>query len=302
MSLLIEEHLGKVRDLAGASVAIGVFDGCHLGHESLIESCVRDANTNEGKSVIITFDIDPDELFSSDLKKIMSNDQRLACLGEFGADSILAIAFNDKTASIMPADFLDIVFKSNLPRSIHVGSDFRFGKKKLGDIDMLAQWCDANGVELHVHDLVKKDGQLVKSTRIRDLLKNGDIEEANLMLGHLYTVCGKVKHGRGEGSSFGIATANVDAHCLLEDGVYAGYATIDGESYKAAINVGIPPTFEGSAVDDLEVHILNYANDLYGKELCVSFAKRLRPLIKFDSTEKLIEQINQDIKCVESDL
>lgn len=302
MDILHDLHLGDASDLAGASVAIGVFDGCHLGHAALIKSCVADADANGRKSAIVTFDVDPDELFTSDPKKIMSNEQRIGCLRGFDVDAILAIRFNADTAAIEPLDFLERMFANNLPASIHVGSDFKFGNKQLGDTRMLADWCASNGVQLHVHDLVEKDGQLVKSTRIRKLLAAGDIQEANSLLGSPYTVCGPVKHGRGEGASFGIATANVDAECLLGDGVYAGYGEIDGVCYKSAINVGVPPTFEDRATDALEVHLLDYSGDLYGKELCVSFIERLRPLVRFDSTEDLIAQITSDIHYVKNNL
>lgn len=302
MGILHDLHLGNVEDFKGASVAIGVFDGCHLGHATLIEDCIADAVENGRKSAIVTFDIDPDELFTDDARKIMTNDQRMACLRGFGVDAILAINFNLDTALIAPIDFLEMLFSENVPASIHVGSDFRFGNKKTGDTDMLARWCEANGVQLHVYDLVEKDGRIVKSTRIRELLEAGNIKEANTLLGHPYTVCGPVKHGRGEGASFGIATANVDARCLLEDGVYAGYAETDGVCYKAAVNVGVPPTFEDRATDALEVHVLDYSGDLYGKELCVSFIEHLRPLVKFDTTEDLIAQITSDIDHVKKNL
>lgn len=302
MDILHDLHLDGACDLKGASVAIGVFDGCHLGHTALIEACIADADANGRKSAIVTFDIDPDELFTDNARKIMTNDQRMACLRGFGIDSILAINFNHDTASIAPLEFLEMLFAENLPASIHVGSDFRFGNKKLGDTCMLADWCAANGVQLHVYDLVEKDGHIVKSTRIRELLETGDVKKASTLLGHPYTVCGLVKHGRGEGASFGIATANVDAICLLEDGVYGGFAEIDGVCYKAAINVGVPPTFEERATDALEVHVLDYSGDLYGKKLCVSFIERLRPLVKFDSTEALIAQITSDIDYVKSNL
>lgn len=300
MDILDKAYLGNSEDLQDASVAIGVFDGCHLGHAALIGACVRDALDNGRKSAIVTFDIDPDELFSRDVKKIMSNEQRLSCLADYGVDAILPINFNKETASVSALDFLGMLFGQKRPASIHVGSDFRFGKNHAGDIETLSAWCKENGVELVVHDLVEKDGGYVKSTRIRQLLEEGDIAEANALLGHPYIVCGTVKHGRGEGASFGIATANVDAACLLCDGVYAGYAKIDATSYKAAINVGVPPTFEDRATDALEVHVLDYSGDLYGKQLCVSFIERLRPLVKFDSTEDLIAQITSDINYVKN--
>lgn len=302
MGILHDLHLRDAANLKGASVAIGVFDGCHLGHTALIDACIADAVENGRKSAIVTFDIDPDELFTDDARKIMTNDQRMACLSNFNVDAIIAINFNLDTASIAPIDFLEMLFSENMPASIHVGSDFKFGNKKQGDTGLLASWCETNGVQLHVYDLVEKDGHIVKSTRIRELLEAGNIKEANALLGHPYTVCGFVKHGRGEGASFGIATANVDATCLLEDGVYAGYAETDGVRYKAAVNVGVPPTFEDRATDTLEVHVLDYSGDLYGKELCVSFIERLRSLVKFDSTEALIAQITSDIDHVKNNL
>ncbi len=302
MGLLLDTPYGEISDLAGACVAIGVFDGCHLGHQALIGSCVAEANEIGAKCVILTFDIDPDELFSADSAKIMSNDERISYLSSLNPDSILLIRFDRETSSIEPTDFLDTLFANYLPKSIYVGSDFRFGKAKKGTTETLSAWCEEHAIKLYIHKLIEKDGQAVKSTRIRKLLDAGELQVANALLGHPYEVSGKVGHGRGEGKSFGFATANVSAKTLLGDGVYAGYAQIDSCTYKAAISVGIPPTFEEESDDALEVHILDYNGDLYGKTLYVSFLTRLRPMIKFSNVDDLIKQVESDISYVRDNL
>ena len=302
MDILDSANLRKASGLKGASVAIGVFDGLHLGHESLIHSCVNDASSSGSKSAIVTFDIDPDELFSKEPKKIMTNEQRMRHLSASGVDDVVSVTFDEGTASLEPNCFLDSLFGKNVPASIHVGSDFRFGREKAGDVATLSDWCDRNGVRLYVHELVKKNGGHVKSTRIRKLLEDGMIEDANELLGHPYTICGNVKHGRGEGSSFGIATANIQADCLLKEGVYSGFGEIDSRKYMAAINIGIPPTFEDRSHDNVEVHLLDFQGDLYDKTLCIEFVERLRPLIRFNSTEELIAQITSDIEHVRKSL
>lgn len=302
MEILLDAYKGSIEDLNGSCVAIGVFDGFHLGHLSLTCACIEDARARGCQSAIITFDKDPDELLKFGIEKIMSNEQRIEKLTETDIDAVLAIEFDDEVVQVEPIDFLDSIFRNDMPKCIHVGSDFRFGRCARGDIALLSDWCRENEVDLFVHELVKHDDVIVKSTKIRELLAKGEVEDANSLLGHPYEVCGKVVHGRGEGSSFGIATANVEADCILGDGVYAGYAFISNEKFKAAISVGIPPTFKDTAKDSLEAHILGYQGDLYGKDLRISFIKRIRPMIEFDSTDTLIAQIKQDISFVESNL
>lgn len=297
-----ELAIGEKESLRDACVCIGVFDGYHLGHKSLVEACFVDASRRCAKSVILTFDKDPDEVFSLNLEKIMQNDQRIDFLRGIDKGEVLAIDFTEEVSSLDPLDFLDMFFGDNLPASIHVGSDFRFGKNGSGDTVLLQKWCDAHGVDFYSHEILNMDGSPVKSTRIRKLLCDGDVKEANRLLGHPYIVCGRVAHGRGEGKAFGFATANVEASCMLGDGVYAGYAHIGDETHKAAISVGIPPTFEDVSKDALEVHVLDYSGDLYEKVLCVSFIEKIRPMIKFDSTDALISQVKSDIRFVRENL
>ena len=160
-------------------------------------------------------------------------------------------------------------------------------------------------MQVVAHELLMKDGAPVTSTRIRGLLAEGKIEQANALLGHLYSVVGTVQAGRGEGADMGFATANLhvpSARRVLAEGVYAAYAVVDGVRYKAAVSVGVSPTFADRASANMEVHVLDFSGDLYDKPIEVLFANWLRPMISFSSTEELISTVMGNIQWVRDNL
>ncbi len=292
--------------LEGAVCALGVFDGVHEGHATLIEEAARNAAKLGVPCVVITFDIDPDELFAHDtLKKIMSNEARISYLSSLPIDYVLVLDFTPEFASLSPDEFLQSVFDNRLPASIYVGEDFRFGRAAGGNVEDLSEWGRRCGVAVVASKLVESGGEPVKATRIRRLLVEGKLDEAHALLGHPYFVVSKVKHGRGEGHEMGFATANLnipDEEKLLSDGVYSGYAYVDEKRYKAAISMGTSPTFEDEAASNVEVHILDFEGDLYGKDIKVEFVERLRPMKKFDHVSELIATVNRDIEHVRNTL
>lgn len=171
-------------DLAGAVCAIGVFDGVHLGHRLVIGKAADEARARGAEAVVITFDIDPDELFAPDsLRKLQANDERIAMLASLPVDAVMVIPFDEDVASIEARRFLDELFGANVPGKVYVGSDFRFGAKAQGDVALLASWGLAHGMEVEAVELLEVDGAPVKSTRIRKLLDEGCEGEANRLLG-----------------------------------------------------------------------------------------------------------------------
>ena len=282
-----------------ASCAMGVFDGAHLGHQFLINTCISQAKNQGGKSIIITFDRDPDEIFhQQSFKKIYSNEKRIDLLLDFAPDCVLVLEFNSDFSALSPADFFEFVFEGTAPRDLHVGSNFNFGYKGQGGFEDLELWSRQGGTKIHLHDLVEKDGNSISATRIRTLLAKGSCEEAKCLLGRPYSVCGTVKHGRGEGEKFGFKTANLQLAKnmqVLAEGVYAATALVEGEVYPCAVNVGVAKSFTDATDANLEAHLLDFEQDIYNQEIEIFFLKYLRPQRNFLEESDLVAAIANDI-------
>lgn len=292
--------------LAGASVAFGVFDGVHEGHRFIIGEAVHTAREENARSAAITFDIDPDELFAPDrLKKLMTNEARIAKLAELDVDAVVVLPFSREFAAQAPEDFLEACFGGGVPSHIHIGSDFHFGRRAAGNVESLRAWGVERGMVVHGHELLAEGGRPVSATRVRGLLAEGKVAEANELLGRPYALSGTVRPGRGEGADFGFATANLEVEPIMlaiGEGVYAAYAVVDGERYKAAVNVGVPATFADASTANIEVHILDFARDIYGRPIAVEFVEWLRSMRAFDSTDELIATVMGNIAWVRENL
>lgn len=292
---------GHPVDPTGASCAFGVFDGLHKGHRFIIDRTISIARESGVPAYIVTFDVDPDEFFCREgFKKIMSNEDRIEALSRSGVDGVVVLDFA-KMHMLDARAFLDDVFGRETPYALNVGSDVRFGCEAKGDLDDLRDWGRAHHMEVNGFDLLTCDGAPITSTRVRSLLQDGLIEEANELLSSPYALVGDVVRGRGEGAQMGFRTANIHVHSelfILKDGVYAAKASVDGIDYKAAVSVGVSPTFEDSSTANVEVHILDFKGDLYDDRICVSFVERIRDMIKFDDISKLIERVKMDIRHV----
>ncbi len=286
---------------AGASCAFGVFDGIHRGHRFILEKTIDEARVHGGASMIVTFDIDPDEIFApAKLRKIMSNADRLAHLAASGVDEVVTISFDETVRTMQPERFLDTLFFAGVPKTLFVGEDLRFGCEASGDVSLLKAWGNDHGMEVVALPLFQQEGHPVTSTRIRTLVLEGKVEEVERLLGQPFALSGQVVAGRQMGREMGIATANlqVPAEGLIPaDGVYAGYALVDGQRFKAAISVGVPITFEGVRNRTVEAHLLGFSGDIYAEGLMLQFIRYLRPMIKFDGPETLASQIRQDIEA-----
>lgn len=290
----------------GSSCAFGVFDGVHAGHRFLLGQALQTARTNGGISIALTFDIDPDEAFHPQrLKKLMPNDERLLMLASTGVDAVVVLPFTPAFSLLSPEAFLEATFDGQVPAHLHVGHDFRFGAHAGGTVCELDAWGKAGGTHIDVHDLKSEDGAPVTATRIRLLLADGDIAEANRLLDRPYFMTGKVEPGRGEGAELGFRTANLtvpDQLRALRDGVYAAWASVNGVRYRAAVNVGVAATFAERATATCEVHLLDFEGDVYGASLKVEFLYWLRPMKKFSSIEELISTVKSNITWVREHL
>lgn len=292
----------------GAVLAIGAFDGFHLGHRALVGAAIADAREREVPCIAIMFDPDPDEHFRGDDAplQILTCADRARALAAFGVDAVCLLHFDADMASMEPETFIELVLcKVARPVAVHVGSNFRFGCHGMGTPAALGAGGALIGFRVVTHELLEVDGATVSSTRIRELLAQGKLDEAHRLLGRCHFVRGVVEHGRGEGTSFGFPTANVrisKRSCMPAQGVYSGYVTLDGVTWPAAINVGAPPTFAGPDEFFLEANLIGFSGDLYGDDVCVTFVSWLRASRPFDSTEELERVVLGNIEWVRNNL
>ena len=303
----VDAGFGNTWPLAGAVCCFGVFDGVHLGHRHLIEATIADARKRDARAVAITFDIDPDELFDPHgLRKLMSNDARIGALAATGVDFVLVLPFTREFAALSPEGFLSACFSGAMPAALNVGDNFRFGCKAQGDVRELALWGEQRGMRVCAHNLEELLGEPISATRIRNLLASGrNIKEANKLLGHPYRMSGRVEQGRQEGRDMGFRTANVYISPQLRtlgEGVFAAYATVDGKRYKAAVSVGVSPTFADETHAFCEAHLLDFDADIYGDVISLDFIEWLRPMMKFDDVDTLIKTVMGNIDWVRKNL
>jgi len=291
----------SMEPLGRCVVAVGVFDGVHVGHQALVRDAVELARAREVDSVVLTFDRDPDQVVNAAtaMPQLLDLDDKLSLLAQQGADVVLVVPFTERLAATAPLVFLDeLLLQTMTPVAVAVGYDFRFGHRAEGDVDVLVRYGAAHGFTVLAHELVSDTGAPVTSTRIRRLVGSGDVGEACRLLGRPHRVRGLVVRGRGEGAELDAPTANLATApfaALPADGVYAGRTEIDGVTYACAVSVGVPPSFP-EATAELEAHVIGFRGDLYGRSLIVEFLHRIRSQQRFDDTTELAAAIRADIE------
>ncbi|MBI3875249.1 MAG: bifunctional riboflavin kinase/FAD synthetase [Verrucomicrobia bacterium] len=281
-------------------LAIGVFDGVHLGHQQIIRQTIADARQHEALAVVITFDRHPNAVVAPDRTPplIYSLPQKLRVIASLGADTTLLIHF-DKTFSEQTGE----AFVRNLARdlghihSICVGATFTFGYKRSGNVELLRALGSELKFTVHGMAAVSLDGDAVSSTRIRDAIRAGNLDAAGQMLGRAYSLAGNVVRGEQLGHKLGFPTANLDTSGLVlpPNGVYAVHAALGGREHRAVVNIGVRPTVANTSRPQVEVHLLDFAADIYGRELELTFIEKLRDEQKFPGVEALKAQIARDI-------
>lgn len=282
----------------GGIFALGNFDGIHLGHKEIIENVKKLAKKNKSYSGVIVFEPHPRKFFMKDKNNFYLSDIKTKkyLLESLGLDSCIVLEFNEKLAKQNPEEFVEeIIFKKIKPSHLIVGYDFRFGNKRSGNSDDLLRLCSKYNISVSIVDKQLKDGTVLSSSIVRDLIQEGDFKKAELLLGHKWLIKGKVIEGDKRGKEIGFPTANlsVDEIIQLKFGVYAVEVIFDGKSYKGVSNYGIRPTFDGENIL-LETHLLDFSSDLYGKDIIVSFVKFLREERKFEGINSLKDQIKKD--------
>ena len=292
-----------IEPLGRCVVAIGVFDGVHVGHQALVGDAVRLARANGVRCVVLTFDRDPDQVVSPEtaMPQLLDLDDKLNLLAQQGADVVLVVPFTERLAATAPLVFLDeVLLETMVPVAVAVGRDFRFWHRAEGDVDVLVRYGAAHGFEVIAHDLVSDAGGPITSTRIRHLVETGDVAGASALLGRPHRVRGVVVRGRGEGAALDAPTANMVTApfaALPAHGVYAGRVEIDGRTYPAAVSVGVPPSFP-DATAEFEAHVIGFDGDLYGRTLTLELLAFLRPQRRFTDNAVLANAIHADIAKV----
>lgn len=293
-------------DYKGAVIALGNFDGVHLGHRSILRACVETAHTLGTRAAVMTFEPHPREFFGRNREpgterlRIVGFRRKVQLLEESGIDTLFLVRFNARFAGLSAEAFVQEVLHRQLAvRHVVTGYNFAFGKGRSGTTDFLMK--QGRALEFGftacppVHEQGGHDGKVVSSSVIRQLLAAGDVRGASALLGRPHSVEGKVSHGQQRGRTIGFPTANLAMRHLFKPrfGVYAVRIQVDGAWYDAVANLGIRPTF-GAGEALLEVHGFDMDKDLYGKRVQVEFIGFIREEKRFDSAETLRQQIAAD--------
>ena len=280
-------------------IALGTFDGVHRGHQSIIQQAIHLGKSIGGVCVVFTFSNHPLTILSPTNAplRICDNRCKQADMAALGVDILMNVPFTKKMSALAPLEFLQLLRDNFAPKYVVVGPNYSFGRKGEGTPRMLLQKGAAYGFIAEIHPVVQVNHHLISSTKIRNLLLGGQLEAANTMLGKPYRISGSVIPGDQRGRLLGFPTANLsigEHRAMLPNGVYAVRTTVDGTAYRAVANIGTNPTFNG-LTRHVEVHLLNFAQDLYEKTIFVEFLKKIRDEKKFSGKDALINQIQADI-------
>ena len=297
-------HLRNFEDAEFESdslVTIGVFDGVHLGHQSLVRDLVERARAAPQRAIAITFFPHPDKVLdkTSERYYLTTPEKRAELLLTHGVDSVITLPFDENIRQLSAAAFVDRLVHNLRMNELWVGADFALGFQREGDVQFLRAQGALHGFVVNAVDLISADGKvnLISSSRIRECLRQGDVGTARDMLGRSYALEGSVVRGEGRGRTIGIPTANLsvwDEQLVPANGVYATWASLGADRYMAATNIGQRPTFAGDKVT-IEAHLLDFSGDIYDEKVELRFEKRLRTERRFKGLEDLVAQIDKDI-------
>ena len=282
-------------------LAIGVFDGVHLGHQAVISTAARHAADAGGTAVVVTFDPHPAKILrpQESPRLLTATQHKIALIRALGVSHLLVLTFDRDLASTAPTDFVRQLVAAARPlREICVGQEWSFGKNRAGNLTLLKEL----GAQLNFNvvgvEPVTSDGTIVSSTAIRKAVEAGDFATATRMLGRDYTILGTVEEGKHLGRSLGFPTANLSAHSeqFPPNGVYAAEGLLGGKTVQGVVNLGVRPTVaDGAPQRVLEFHLFDVDRDLYGEDIELRFLRYLRPERKFENLAALREQIGQDV-------
>ena len=283
------------------SAGIGNFDGIHLGHKKIIDAVKRHSEQNSTRSCVITFNPHPQKVLGrKEVALIFPLERRFKMLESTGIHAVICLNFTRELSKVSAENFVkDILLERLKIKDIIVGPGFSFGHKRKGNVDLLRSMGKTHGFNTVVAEAARVDDRVVSSSAIRNLVREGEISEANRFFGYDYYIEGAVVEGERRGRKLGFPTVNFDTEweILPKPGVYATYVKLSDGFHGSITNIGVRPTFEESKLT-VETHIFDFSDDLYGEEVRVNFVERLRDEKRFESVDKLVEQINHDIEAV----
>lgn len=285
--------------MENTAVALGKFDGVHRGHRNIMEKLIRE-KTKGYTSLVFTFSRNPKTTHKNiSEEKIFTEKEQMLVYEKTGIDIIIVYPINSGILNMSAEAFVKNILVDRLGvKKIICGENFRFGKDRLGDTDTLKRSGERYGFETEIVDMLSENGKIISSTVIRELIKEGKLEEAEKMLGHRFTIAGRVVYGNQIGRTLNTPTANIipeKEKIIPPYGVYVSLCNIEGKYYRGVTNIGYKPTInEKEKQLGVETHFLDYSGNLYGKIIEIELVKHTRPEMKFDSTDDLKKQLIRD--------
>jgi riboflavin kinase / FMN adenylyltransferase len=297
----ILQSIQELRDLIGpAHLAIGVFDGIHLGHQAVIQCALESARRENGEAIVVTFHPHPVRLLRPEKapRLLTSTQHKISLVARLGVDAMLVLNFNREFAATPPALFVEQLAKSAKSlKTICVGEEWTFGAHRAGSVDLLKKLAQRFDYRLGSIPPVIHENRVVSSTWIRAAVESGDLRTAAKLLGRPFTILGTVAPGKQLGRQLGFPTANLKAHNeqFPPNGVYAARALVHGALFGGVVNIGVRPTIENEAGERLlELHLFGFNEEIYGLDVEVEFLSYLRPEKKFSGIAELRAQIEKD--------
>ena len=301
--MIVFERLEDITNIEPTVVALGNFDGIHKGHQEIISRTVKEADAAGLKSAVFTFSNHTSSVLKNvpPVKNILYAEEKMRILEEMGVDYVFNIPFTEEILRMSPEEFIDqiLVEKFNI-REAYCGFNYSFGYKASGTPEVLMHEGLKRGLGIHVQEPYIIDGIVVSSTYIRQLIEEGRMEEVTKFMGRMYAISGEIVMGNKLGRTIGFPTCNTlvdDTMVTPPNGVYITTCTIDGVTRQSVTNVGVKPTI-GTYEKNIETHIFDFDEDVYGKQIRVDFIKHTRGEKKFDGVEALKKQIESD--CIEA--
>lgn len=282
------------------TVVLGNFDGLHIGHQELIRLGKAIADAHGEELAVFTFHPQIQALYNPEFCYLLSADQKQKKFAELQVQHVETVPFSETIASLSPEAFVKQILSERMhARHVVVGFNYTFGHKGAGTSELLIELCKAYGIEVTVMQPCYVDHEIVSSSAIRQYLQQGNIEKANELLGYVYTLQGEVVHGNQIGRTIGFPTANIPVpqqQMIPANGVYAAIATVDGIRYPGILNIGCRPTVANGSHISIEVHLMDFARDIYGKEISIAVCHFLRQESRFDGLDQLKAQLEKDKK------
>ena len=281
-------------------VALGNFDGVHLGHQTILRTAIERAHTAGGSALAVTFEPLPAKVLNPDRapRLILTPEDKHELLRSFGVHGVIVLAFSRELSMLSPEDFVrEYLCRRIGTRMVVVGHNVSFGHMRAGNAEVMRRLGRELGFETTVVGPIERDGIAVSSTQIREMIAAGDMKRTAILLGRPHFLRGPVVHGRERGRTMGFPTANIQSRteCLPPDGVYATRVVMEEGSYSSITNIGMRPTF-GEPERTIEAHIFEFNRDIYGRDIKLEIAERIRPERKFESAQALAAQIASDLQ------